>query len=156
VNRKIALLFPLVLAMVPAALAQDGYHVTAPSTWKMDAAKSDMGGDPNAPKADSFRVTKDTDKWLTYSETTVGADGKTMHMTYSAPLDGKLHLVAGSGGEKCANSVGGKANCTWTNGTTMDQQLEPLAMDAKTATFNMTVKTKDGKEYHEKMVYNRQ
>src|SRR5580704_1024643 len=79
VNRKIAMLIPLALAIAPAALAQDNYHVTTPSSWKLNASQSDFGGDPNAMKSDLYHVTRDTDKWLAYSETMVGPDGKAMH-----------------------------------------------------------------------------
>jgi hypothetical protein len=155
-KRKIALCIPLVLAMGTFALAQNGYHVTTPSTWKMDTAASDMGGAPDAPKSDEYTVTKDTDKWLTYKETMVGADGKTMHMSWNGPVDGKPLPVTGQAGAKCGFSADGKSHCTFADGSVMDQQLHPLAMDAKTATFDATYKDKAGKEYHEKWVYNRQ
>jgi hypothetical protein len=157
VKRKIALCIPLVLALGPFALAQNGYHVNTPSTWKLDTAKSDMGGQPNAMKADEYTVTKDTDKWLTYTEIMTDSAPKPHHTSWNGAADGKMLPVEGMPGSKCGfTGSTGKSHCENADGSQVDQQLEPLAMNAKTATFDVTYKDKAGKTYTEKWVYNRQ
>lgn len=151
---KINLLLMAVLggALVASAQAQ-GVHLPNNSTWKLNSAETDFGGGP-ALKSDVFTVYKDSDSLVKFRETTVYPTGKVYRISYSAIEDGKMHPVTGAAGEQQSFTPDGKLHIAFPDGSTQDLQ-ESLSADGKKATYEGTLKTKDGKTFNQKLVYDR-
>jgi hypothetical protein len=147
----------LLIAIVGAALAvsaqAQSIHLPDHSTWKLNAADTDFGGGPPL-KSDIFTVYKDSDALLKFRETTVDAAGKVEHTSFSAPEDGTMHPVSGVAGQQMSFTPDGKLQITFPDGSTQDLQ-ESLSADGKKVTYEGTMKTKDGKTFNQKWVYDR-
>jgi hypothetical protein len=153
--KKLVSLLPalLMLALTPCALAAHT-HAPTPSTWKLDLGKSDFGGGP-ALKSDMYRLQTDTDKWLKYTETEVDTDGKVWHTSWSGPQDGTVKPVIGMpGASYSVKTDDDSARLTLPDGTVINQWIS-MPDDKKTTVFKCDVKTRDGKQFHQTLVYNR-
>lgn len=153
-KKLVSVLAALLLGGVaPLALAAHT-HVLTPSTWQLNASASDFGGGP-AMKSDRFTITTDTDKWLRWSGVTVDADGKTHRTSWNGPQDGTMKPIIGDPGSKAGfNSNDDTSHWVMSDGTVEDGNFS-LSEDKKQVTITQTVKTKDGKEYNEKLIYDR-
>ena len=143
----------LTLACDPAALAAGHTHMPN-STWKLNAGRSDFGQGP-VMKSDTYMIHTDTDKWLTFDDVTVDGDGKTWKISWSGPQDGSMHPVKGMPGATMSSKTeDDSSRFVLPDGTTEDQFLT-LSSDKKTATIKVDGKTKDGKTFHQTLVYDR-
>jgi hypothetical protein len=142
----------LAFLFVPAALA--GTHVSTPSTWTLNVAASDFGGGP-AMKSDVYVVLTDTEKWLKWTDTTVDDKGKTIKSSWTGPADGTMKPIVGMPGAMAGNkSADDSGHTVLADGTVIDS-IFTLSADKKQSIFTQTVKTKDGKVFHQKLVYDR-
>jgi hypothetical protein len=129
-------------------------HVPTPSTWDLNVGASDFGGDP-APKSDRMIVATDNDKWLKWTDITVGADGKTLKTSWSGPQDGTMKPIVGTSGSKASfKTDDDSSHWEMADGSSSDSTMA-LSEDKKQVTITIAVKTKDGKEYNQKLVYDR-
>ena len=129
-------------------------HVPTPSTWELNVSSSDFGGGP-ALKSDRMVITTDTDKWLKWTDVTVGADGKSMKTSWSGPQDGTMKPVGGMPGSKASfKTDDDTSHWEMADGSSSDSTMETSA-DKKQVTINLTIKTKDGKQINQRLVYDR-
>jgi hypothetical protein len=129
-------------------------HAPTPSTWDLNISASDFGGGP-ALTSDWMIVTTDTDKWLKWSDVTVGDDGKTMKTSWSGPQDGTMKPIVGMPGAKAGfKTEDDSSHWEMPDGSVSDSILT-MSPDKKHVTITMTIKTKDGKEFNQKLVYDR-
>lgn len=153
-KRLLSLLPALVMAVaVPCALAAHT-HAPTPSTWELNVGESDFGGGPTM-KSDRMIVLTDTDKWLKWTDVTVGGDGKTVKSSWSGPQDGTVKPVVGMPGTKASfNTADDSSHWVMPDGSTAESTIS-MSSDKKKVTFTQVFKTKDGKEFHQTLVYDR-
>jgi hypothetical protein len=129
-------------------------HAPTPSTWELNVAASDFGGGPTM-KSDTMTILTDNDKWLKWTDVTVDADGKSWNTSWSGPQDGSLKPVEGMPGAQASfKTADDSSHWVMADGSTSDSTLV-MSPDKKKVTITATVKTKDGKEYHQTWVYDR-
>ena len=129
-------------------------HAPTPSTWELNVAASDFGGGPTM-KSDKMSILTDNDKWLKWTDVTVDGDGKTWKTSWSGPQDGTLKPVEGMEGAKASfKTADDSSHWEMADGSTSDSTLV-MSPDKKKVTITATVKTKDGKEFHQTWVYDR-
>ncbi|HEY5382043.1 MAG TPA: hypothetical protein VIJ65_07290 [Acidobacteriaceae bacterium] len=152
-NLRMAL--PVVLALsvlsLPA-LAQNPPLAPAPSHWKLNAAASDFGGAPQ-PTSITTTILANTEsslRWTRSVTTTTGTSTESWRGAY----DGKLRLATGAAHDKFSIKRDGAFHVDGGDGSTVDGTII-TADDLKTYTETATVKTKDGHEYHEKLIFDR-
>lgn len=150
--KKLPLLFTAVLLLLPALQLQaqmpaEGFA----GKWKVNFAKSKFPGPP--PKVDECTV--DPDGTVTVNETS--SDGKSTSWHYT-PVAGK------------AVSIDGRDNSTvivkrvnsrireqvWNFNGRAANSKAVLSPDGKITTFTMDGTDKDGKPFHEMVVYDKQ
>lgn len=143
----------LAATYVPAAMA--GGHTHFPnSTWTLNVSKSDFGSGPSM-KSDIMTIKTDTDKWLTFTDVTVDADGKKWSTSWSGPQDGTWKPLTGMpGGKASFKTDDDSSHFAYPDGTTSDGWMS-ASDDKKTVTIKVTGKAKDGKEFHQTLVYDR-
>ncbi|HZQ43151.1 MAG TPA: hypothetical protein VFA99_07855 [Acidobacteriaceae bacterium] len=140
-------------ALAPYARAAHT-HVPTPSTWELNVSASDFGGGP-AMKSDRMTILTDTDKWFKWTDVSVDADGKTWKTSWSGPQDGTLKPIVGmQGGQASFKTDDDSSHWVMPDGSTSDS-IMVLSPDKKKGTLTMTIKTKDGKEFHQTLVYDR-
>ena len=129
-------------------------HAPTPSTWELNVAASDFGGGPTM-KSDQMVVLTDTEKWLKWTDVTVGDDGKTYKTSWSGPQDGTMKPVEGMAGAKASfKTANDSSHFEMADGSSSDSTLV-MSPDKKKVTITAVVKTKDGKKYHQTLVYDR-
>lgn len=153
--KRLAWLLPAVCLALPISQARAANtHVQTPSTWKLNLGESDFGGGPSM-KSDQMMVTTDTEKWLKFSGTEIDGDGKTYHYSWSGPQDGTMKPMNGMAGTQASfKASDDTSHWVYPDGTTSDTKFS-LSSDKKKAIFDADVKTKDGKTFHQKLVYDR-
>jgi hypothetical protein len=119
-------------------------------SWKANFEKSKFPGPP--PKVDECKV--DADGTVTVNETT--SDGKDLSWHYT-PTPGKAVSLVGRDGTVRVKKINSHKNeQTWDfNGRTAKSSAV-LSTDGKTTTFTMDGTDKDGKPFHEVVVYDKQ
>ena len=143
----------ITVALTPMAFAGHT-HSPTPSTWTLDAGASDFGGGQPM-KSDVMVLLVDTEKWLKFTDTTVDGDGKTWKVSWSGPQDGTFKPLVGMAGAKASfKTEDDSEHFIMPDGTHMDNYLA-MSDDKKKVTINSTVKTKDGKEFHQTLIYHR-
>jgi len=150
-SRVAALL--LASTLTPVAFAAHT-HLPTPSTWTLNLGESDFGGGVSM-KSDTFVITKDTEKWGTWTDTMVTGDGKTVKSSWSGAEDGKPHPFTGWAG------------ATYSSDPTTDVSVEKMPDGTvQTCTFSLnpakngftnkcTAKSPDGKVVQQTIVYDR-
>lgn len=129
-------------------------HAPTPSTWDLNIGASDFGGGPSL-KSDRMVVFTDTDKWLKWTDVTVGDDGKTLKTSWSGPQDGTMKPIVGMPGSKAGfKTDDDTSHWEMADGSSSDSVLT-MSPDKKQVTITMTIKTKDGKQVNQKLVYDR-
>ena len=129
-------------------------HAPTPSTWELNVAASDFGGGPTM-KSDRMVVLTDTDKWLRWTDVTVDSDGKTWKSSWSGPQDGTMKPIVGMTGAKAGfKTADDSSHFEMSDGSTSDSTII-MSPDKKKVTITAVLKTKDGKEYHQTLVYDR-
>jgi hypothetical protein len=153
-NRVVSVVSALLIgAFAPSMLAAHT-HVPTPSTWDLNISASDFGGGP-ALKSDRMIVTTDNDKWLKWSDVTVGDDGKTLKTSWSGPQDGTMKPIVGMPGATAGfKTADDSSHWVMPDGSSSDSTIE-TSPDKKQVTINLTIKTKDGKTMNQKLVYDR-
>jgi hypothetical protein len=146
-----ALIFGAVLSV--SAQMQSEIHLPSNSTWKLNVSETDFGGAP-ALKSDEFTNITDTKAKVKFTETTVGADGKTMKYSFSAAEDGKMHPVTGINGQTMAFSPDGQLRVAFPDGSTQELK-ESMTPDGRKVMYDGTMKTKDGTVFKQHWVYDR-
>lgn len=118
--------------------------------WKVNFEKSKFPGTP--PKVDECTV--DPDGTVTVNETNSEGKSTTWHYT---PVAGKAVPLVGRDGTVLVKKVNSHKNeQTWNfNGRTANSTAV-LSRDGKTTTFTMDGTDKDGKPFHEMVVYDKQ
>jgi hypothetical protein len=140
-------------ALTPCAFAAHT-HAPTPSTWELNVAASNFGGGP-ALKSDKMIILTDNDKWLKWTDVTVGDDGKTLKTSWSGPQDGTMKPVEGMDGAKASfKTDDDSSHWEMADGTMSDSTLV-MTPDKKKVTITMTIKTKDGKTFNQTLVYDR-
>ncbi|HEX5284945.1 MAG TPA: hypothetical protein VFW30_12565 [Bryocella sp.] len=143
----------LMAVVVPCAMAAHS-HAPTPSTWELNTSGSDFGGGP-AMKSDRMTILTDTDKWFKWTDVSVDGDGKTYKTSWSGPQDGTMKPIVGMpGGQAGFKTEDDSSHWVMPDGSTSDSTIV-MSEDKKKATLTVTVKTKDGKEYHQTLVYDR-
>lgn len=152
--RKITFLLIAVVGGAFAVSAQaQGVHLPDHSTWTLNLGETNFGGGPEL-KSDVFTVYKDSDGLLRFRETTVDSASKTVHTSWSAAEDGKMHPVKGAPGQQASVTSDGKYTINFPDGSVQKLQ-ESLSEDGKSVMYIGTLTTKDGKTYDQKWVYDR-
>ncbi|HEY4355624.1 MAG TPA: hypothetical protein VGN16_07760 [Acidobacteriaceae bacterium] len=149
---RLLCLSAVALILVPGALAG---HTHAPnSSWKLNAGASDFGQGPSM-KSDLYVIHTDSDKWLTFEDTTVDGDGKTWKISWSGPQDGSPHPVKGMpGATYSSKTADDSSHFAFPDGTVEDTTLA-MSGDKKRVTLTVDGKTKDGKSFHQTLIYDR-
>lgn len=149
---KTLLLFPLVFAF--AAVSQLQAQMPAEGfagQWKVNFAKSKFPGPP--PRVDECTI--DRDGTVTVNETS--SDGKSTSWHYT-PVPGKAVTVAGRDNSTVIVKRVNRhtREQTWNNNGKTAKSKAVLSADGKTTTFTMDGTDKDGKPFHEMVVYEKQ
>ena len=118
-------------------------------SWKANFEKSQFPGPP--PKMDECKV--DHDGTVTVNEVT--PEGKSVSWHYT-PVPGRAVSLVGRDGKVTVKKVNSHKNeQTWDfNGRTA-KSTAVLSADGKTTTFTMDGTDKDGKPFHEEVVYDK-
>jgi hypothetical protein len=144
----------LAASLVPAASAGGHTHAPANSVWKLDISKTDFGGGP-AYKSDEMTILTDTEKWLSFTDVSVDAEGKTWKASWSGPQNGTLKPIVGTNGGKASfKTADDSSHWVFPDGTIQDSVLT-MSSDKKAVTIKSTVKTKDGKSFQQTLYYDR-
>ena len=145
---------PVALATSVLSLAALAQHplAPAPSHWKLNVAASDFGGGPQLTSA-TTTLTADTETNLRWRHSDTDSHGTTTG-SWSGAYDGKLRPVIGIKGESFSIKRDGTFHVDEPDGSIVDGTII-TADDLKSYTETATVKSKDGKEYHVKLVYDR-
>jgi hypothetical protein len=141
-------LFFLALAiMAHAAIPAGGFA----GTWAANFSKSKFPGPP--PKVDMCTI--DADGTVTVNET--NSEGKSTSWHYT-PIDGKPVSVIGRDNVTVTvKKVNDHTNeHTWNMNGRAAHSKSVLSEDGKTTTFTMDGTDKDGKPFHEVVVYDKQ
>jgi len=153
-KRSLSLLTAVLTASFAFSALAAHTHAPTPSTWELNIAASDFGGGPTM-KSDQMTILTDNDKWLKWTDVTVDGDGKTWKTSWSGPQDGTLKPVEGMDGAQASfKTADDSSHWVMADGSTSDSTLV-MSPDKKKVTITATVKTKDGKEYHQTYVYDR-
>jgi hypothetical protein len=150
---KMRMLFlPFVLLAVSLTLAAANMPVGGfAGTWSANFAKSKFPGPP--PKVDMCTI--QPDGTVTINETT--AEGKVITWTYK-PIEGQPVQVTGR--ENVTVTVkrvnDHTIEHTWDFNGRPGKSKSVLSKDGKTTTFTMDGTDKDGKPFHEVVVYDKQ
>ncbi len=151
--QKMALAFTLPMTLVPVTFAAHT-HVPAPSTWTLNVKETDFGGGPVI-KSDIDHVLVDSEKQLHWSDVTVDGSGTTSKTSWNGPEDGSLHPIQGlPGAQSSWDSATDTEHSVFADGTIYHAVLT-LSADQKKMTFTQTVTDKDGKVFHQTLVYDR-
>jgi hypothetical protein len=118
--------------------------------WKANFEKSKFPGPP--PKVDECKV--DADGTVTVNE--VNAEGKSLSWHYT-PVPGKVVSLVGRDGKVTVKKVNSHKNeQTWDFNGREAKSTAVLSKDGKTTTFTMDGTDKEGKPFHEEVVYEKQ
>jgi hypothetical protein len=118
--------------------------------WKANFEKSKFPGPP--PKVDECKV--DADGTVTVNEVT--SEGKSVSWHYT-PVPGKAVSLVGRDGMVTVRKVNSHKNeQTWDFNGRKAKSTATLSADGKTTTFVMDGTDKDGKPFHEEVVYDKQ
>lgn len=118
--------------------------------WKANFEKSKFPGPP--PKVDECKV--DPDGTVTVNEVT--PEGKSVSWHYT-PVAGKAVSLVGRDGMVTVKKVNSHKNeQTWDFDGRTAKSTAVLSKDGKTTTFVMDGSDKDGKPFHEEVVYDKQ
>jgi hypothetical protein len=118
--------------------------------WKANFEKSKFPGPP--PKVDECKV--DPDGTVTVNEVT--PEGKSVSWHYT-PVAGKAVSLVGRDGMVTVKKVNSHKNeQTWDFNGRSAKSTAVLSKDGKTTTFVMDGTDKDGKPFHEEVVYDKQ
>ncbi len=127
-------------------------------TWKLNVSKSKYEPGP-APKSGTVTYAA-SDGGIKRTGETIGADGKTTSMEYTAKYDGKDYPVMGS---PLFDSIAVKKVNDHTTEATMKKGGKPIVSakreishDGKVMTIIMTGTNEKGEKLHNKAVYDKQ
>lgn len=152
-NLRTALPVALALsALSLPALAQNPPLVPAPSHWKLNASASDFGGAAQ-PTSITTTILVSTESSLRWSRSVVTSQGTTSE-SWRGAYDGKLRPTTGTPHDKFSIQRDGTFHVDGGDGSTVDGTII-AADDLKSYTETATVKTKDGHEFHEKLIFDR-
>ena len=149
---KRRLLLPFTLFAVSMAFGAPGIPAGGfAGTWSADFAKSKFPGPP--PQVDMCTI--DPDGTVTVNETT--SEGKKLSWHYT-PEEGKPVQVTGRDGVTVTvHKVNDHTiEHTWDFNGRSAKSKSVLSKDGKTTTFTIDGTDKDGKAFHETVVYNKQ
>jgi hypothetical protein len=120
-------------------------------TWKANFAKSKFPGPP--PKIDMATI--DPDGTVTVNETT--SEGKEITWHYT-PVEGKaVEVIGRENTTVLVKKVNDHTNeQVWTSNGKTHKSKAVLSKDGKTTTFTMDGTDKDGKPFHELVVYDKE
>ena len=152
---KLRTVLPVALALSALslpALAQNPPLVPAPSHWKLNVGASDFGGAPE-PKSVTTSIPVSTESSLRWTRSVTTKDG-TVSESWRGAYDGKLRPTTGAMHDKFSIKRDGTFHVDTADGETVDGTII-TADDLKTYVETATVKTKDGHEYHEKLIFDR-
>lgn len=140
----------LAVVFAPAAFA--GHTHTPNSSFKLNLADSDFGDGPKM-QSDLIHVHIDTEKWMTFDETMVDGDGKTWNISWAGPQDGTAKPVKGMDGATYSSKTDDDTGrLVLPDGTSLDQAFT-FSDDKKKVTMKVEGKTKDGKTFHQTLIY---
>ncbi len=143
----------LTAAIAPCAFAAHT-HAPTPSTWELNISQTDFGGGPSM-KSDTMTMLTDTEKWLKWTDVAVDGDGKTWKTSWSGPQDGTMKPIVGMQGAQASfKTDDDSSHWVMPDGSTSDSTMV-MSPDKKQVTINITMKTKDGKQISQKLVYDR-
>lgn len=149
---RLLVLSVLALTLVPAVLAANT-HVPN-SSWKLNVGASDFGQGPKM-KADLYVIHTDSEKWLSFEDTTMDSEGKTWKVSWAGPQDGTPRPMKGMpGATYAAKASDDSAHFVYPNGGRQDTTFV-LSPDKKKVTLTVEGKSKDGKTFHQTLVYDR-
>ena len=128
-------------------------HLSTPSTWTLNVGESNMGTGP-VMKSDTFVVLTDTDKWAKWTDVMVDGDGKTWKTSWSGPADGTPHPMTGMDGNWSTNAATDVSTMTLQDGSVQTCNFS-LSSDKKKFHEKCVVKSPDGKQINQTLVYDR-
>lgn len=145
----------VVLAFTVAPFAFAAHtHLPAHSTWTLNLGESDFGGGVSM-KSDTFVLITDTDKWGKWTDTMVGADGKTVKSVWSGAEDGQPHPFTGWAGATYSTDPASDVSVEKFPDGTVQTCHFSLTPDSRKFTNKCVAKSPDGKEAHQTIVYDR-
>jgi hypothetical protein len=155
--KNAGLLFALLSFSV--VLAQDKHSFVG--AWKLDVTQSQFAAGDTPPKSVSGRISAETPKMFSYHAHGVDDKGKTFSESWSGPEDGSMHPVMENGKPSGQQSVVKEQDGTlvwqgegFPDGSSFKGHMY-LSPDGNTATEDLTIKSKDGKESKAKQVWHR-
>lgn len=125
----------------------------APSTWRLDLMRSDFGGGPRV-KSEVFTVESSKGAMMRMEFVTVDAAGETVKSSWSGREDGKLQPMEGSPGTSFGIDKKGDEHWVYADGKTCDGKLS-VGKDKQSLLVRLTVRMKDGQEFHQMLIYER-
>ncbi len=139
--------------VTPFALAAHT-HMATPSTWTLNQKESNWGGGPSM-KSDTFIMLTDTEKRAKFTDTMVDGDGKTWKLSWSGPADGSAHPMVGMKGATFSdNAAADMSVFVMPDGMSVTCNFS-LNADKKKFVEKCVVKTQDGKQANQTLVYDR-
>lgn len=152
---KLRTALPVALALSALslpALAQNPPLAPAPSHWKLNASASDFGGAPQ-PTSITTTILANSPNSLRWRRSVTTSQG-TSTESWRGAYDGKLRPATGAEHDKFSIKRDGTFHVDGGDGSTVDGTII-TADDLNSYTETATVKTKDGHEYHEKLIFDR-
>jgi len=159
--RTCALAAALTIVSFNAALAQtNASNASAVGTWKLDAAKSDLGPQ-EPPKSVTLTILKDTPQAESWRVELVMEDGNQVSYSWTGPQDGSLQPLKGSDGQVLghAGQKRDKDGALLRHGTDSSgasfETRATLSPDGNTITDVLKGKMPDGTTMTQTMIYHR-
>jgi hypothetical protein len=154
--KNIALVWALLSMSV--AFAQDKPSLVG--NWKLDVSQSQFPAGEPPPKSMSGRISAETPQMMSYHSHGVDDKGKPFSESWSGPEDGSMHPLIENGKRTGQQGVTKERDGTliWqgedADGSSFRGHMY-LSPDGNTATQDLTIKSKDGKESTAKQVWHR-
>ena len=129
-------------------------RLPAPSTWALNAAKSDFGGIPGM-KSDVWHILVADSKHFRYTDVLTLDSGQVIRDNWDGAADGTLRPSPGGAGAKMGYHLTKETmHAEMADGSSMDGAMS-LSPDGKTLTVKNDVHAKDGSVAHQTLVYER-
>lgn len=135
-----------------AAQSGKGAHVPTPSTWRLDASKSDLAGAP-APQSDEITFLVDRPDLFSFKEEMVDSAGDATHVSWSGRPDGSLHPLEGTPGDQASfNADLTKVRVVMHDGSEGDF-VDSLSGDQKEMKQVVEIHLTSGQKLRQKLIY---
>ncbi len=129
-------------------------HVPSPSTWVLNLHETQFGGGPSF-KADTDVVLVDNEQRLHWKDVTTLNDGSVGKTSWDGPEDGTLHPIQGYPGAQASWNAADDSEVIVNPDGSEVHAIMTLSADGKKMILTQTYAFKNGKVFHQKLVYDR-